>query len=345
MTLSLIEIIITPVYTVTYIIFCLIYHEHTYNDRVHGRKKYCNMSTNSNKILQQQQQPQHTLQETKAPIINILSSESPLIKYHQQRYILEREKKLNASRKACMNHIKMQKAAYKRLYPSLQRTSVVLQLMKTIKKLEEDDYARVLPSNNLTQFIPEHFSSRGGITNVSQSSILTNFKRENVENNYGYSHQKPEEDKNIKYKQKNGLKASPILIKYSNQPLRQRQLIPLEHESITQPSARTTTKIIQMPSPPSKIQASRNDNLHIANTKRKRFMRRGRLRTTQQQYATSKSNNRSNRNFNISNQLLEKNNLQTPSTQCVLPFILSNGIRVKRSREIIRSPKAKFAFI
>eukprot|EP00943_MAST-04B_sp_MAST-4B-sp1_P001290 g1290.t1 len=175
----------------------------------------------------------------------------------------------------------MQKAAYKRLYPSLQRTSVVLQLMKTIKKLEEDDYARVVPSNHLTKFIPEHFSPLGGITNVSQSSILTNFKRTNVENNYGYSLPKPEKDKNIKYKQKTGLKASSTLIKYSNQPLRQRQLIPLEHENISIPSTRTTNTIL-MPSPPSKIQNSRNDNLHIAKMKRNKFMRRRRLRTAQQ---------------------------------------------------------------
>ena len=118
-------------------------------------------------------------------IINILSSESPLVKYHQQRYKLELEKKIKGSLKARRKHIKNQKAAYKRLYPSLQRTSVVLRLMKTIEHLENSNYKPVVPSNNLTQFIPEQFSVWEN-NNISKSSQLTNFKR-NQEVNYSYN--------------------------------------------------------------------------------------------------------------------------------------------------------------
>eukprot|EP00944_MAST-04C_sp_MAST-4C-sp1_P001100 g1100.t1 len=259
----------------------------------------------------QMQQHKNTISDlSQSEVRYVLSTQSPLLKYHQLRYTHEHERKLKLglrSNEARREHIKKQKAAYKRLYPSRQRTSVIIKLMKEIEQYEKSDLRLAVPSTHLSKSIPDQFGAWKSNTNVARSSKLTNFQTD-TENDCSNKIEKAYKDSN--YPKKCARQVSPILPKTT---LRQRQLVPLECED--EHGSGATSPSTLSPSPPrNKVRRANKRKVHVHSRK---------LRVDFQVPRGKKIND----GIAVGNSLKKMGH--------IFPVVLSNGIRVKREREIV----------
>ena len=259
----------------------------------------------------QMQQGKNTISDlSQSEVRYVLSTQSPLIKYHQLRYTHEHERKLSLrSNDAIYEHIKKQKAAYKRLYPSRQRTSVIIKLMKAIEQFEKSGLRLAVPSNHLSKSIPDQFRAWKTSTNVARSSKLTNFQTDS-ENDCSNKIEKTHEDSSITSLKKCASQVSPIVPKTT---LRQRQLVPLEYED--KHGSGATSPSTLSPSPP-------RNKVRRANKTKAQFHSR-KVRVDSQVSRRKKLND----GLAVGDSLKKMGH--------IFPVVLSNGIRVKREREIV----------